>query len=329
MSAGDIDDKVEPPMVFHNAMRNNASFHAYIERAWRLKPVRSFFIPWGAGISDDGETVYISYDIQTVVDGVECENALVRHETTEWALRHFLGIGDDYSADPSGHRIANGIEFDRVRALLGYDNIDIYREVIDEQVLRDERIDFSGKPIPRDLALYPYESDDDVRARIMGEMFNDRSVEEWEKLHPTFSFRQDESDLPDDRLTRDCFLYLDPKPPNNQFAQCNTCRDWIVNDRCYIHRPDDEVPGSASCGLYVHGSPLKDGTPIGAVTPEQSGLVDREVRCENCHWGGPGNYTCALYELLNHLMPSTFNLDERIDPYGCCNAQKPRDNFNR
>ena|SRR5215467_13703196 len=118
----------------------------------------------------------------------------------------------------------------------------------------------------------------------------------------------------DDGLSRSTFLYLDPKPPEETFAQCSTCRDWITSGYCYIHRPTDEVPGSASCNLYVHGEPMASGTPIGAVTPEESGLVDREVRCENCRWFDDDN--CALFEALNIS-------DTKVNAKGCCNANQP------
>lgn len=130
------------------------------------------------------------------------------------------------------------------------------------------------------------------------------------------------SDAVDNRLKRDTFLYLDPEPPDERFAQCSTCRDWITNERCYIHRPDDKVPGSASCNLYVRGEPRTSGTPISAVTPEDSGLVDREVRCENCKWFDDG--TCNFYQLLNTVCPDVFDLDTSVDEKGCCNANQAR-----
>src|SRR5215831_16700836 len=118
MSTGDIDDKLGPEGELVNLRQRYPDLDAYLRDAWNFVPVRTFFIPLGAGINEDGTRVYISYDIQTNIDGVECENALVRHETTEWALREYCGIGEDYASDPSGHRLANLAEHDRVIELL-------------------------------------------------------------------------------------------------------------------------------------------------------------------------------------------------------------------
>jgi hypothetical protein len=129
------------------------------------------------------------------------------------------------------------------------------------------------------------------------------------------------------KLSRDAFLYLDPHGDKDYFAQCSTCQDWVRGDNlCVIHSPHVNVPGTASCGFYVHGDPQPPGTPVEfVVTPEESGLVDREVRCENCKWGGPTSYNCELYDLLNTYMSDIFLLDTQINPKGCCNAQQPRE----
>jgi hypothetical protein len=131
-----------------------------------------------------------------------------------------------------------------------------------------------------------------------------------------------------DKLTRDTFLYLDPVPDVDDFAQCSTCSMWMVNNLCSIHGSGVYVPGTASCGLYIYGQPNTDPQPGDTkdiVTPTESGLVDRPVRCENCRWGGPQEYECQLFDLLNRYMPDIFELDTAIDPKGCCNAQQPRE----
>lgn len=183
MASGDIDDTLGPGAELDNLRRQNIELDQYLIRAWQFKPVRTFFIPFGAGISNDGERVYISYDIQTCIDGVECENALVRHETTEWALREFAGIGKDYAADPSGHRLANRAEFEMVAALLAPrdDPWGLYSEIVDEQVINAERTRFDERPIPQDLALYPYSYG--MRGKLQEAMLNDRSWEEWAKIY--------------------------------------------------------------------------------------------------------------------------------------------------
>lgn len=127
------------------------------------------------------------------------------------------------------------------------------------------------------------------------------------------------------KLERDAFLYLNPEPGIDDFAQCSSCFMWVHGDnRCIIHGPRVRIPGSASCGFYVYGEPASEGTPTKAlVTAEESGLVDRPVRCENCQWGGPTTYKCRLFMGLNERLPDIFDLDEQIEPKGCCNAQLP------
>jgi hypothetical protein len=127
------------------------------------------------------------------------------------------------------------------------------------------------------------------------------------------------------KLSRDAFLYLNPEHGLDDFAQCSTCIMWVTTDnRCTIHGPRVKVPGTASCGFYVCGDPQPPGTETDAlVSAEESGLVDRPVRCENCQWGGPTTYKCRLFMGLNERLPDIFDLDEQIEPKGCCNAQLP------
>lgn len=127
------------------------------------------------------------------------------------------------------------------------------------------------------------------------------------------------------KITRDAFLYLDPRGPKTRFAQCSTCRDWVSGDRrCVIHGPRVTVSGTMSCGVYIYGTPQPPGTATSArITPEESGLVDREVRCENCvHFNGRTD-ECELFRLLNEKMGDIFDLDIAVDEHGCCNAQTP------
>jgi hypothetical protein len=126
------------------------------------------------------------------------------------------------------------------------------------------------------------------------------------------------------KITRDAFLYLAPRfAPKTRFAQCSTCRDWVTGDRrCVIHGSKITVPGGASCGLYVWGIANPKGTETRArVTPEESGLINREVRCENCKFFGDDE--CGLYRILNDRLGEYFDLDVKVDAHGCCNAQTP------
>ena len=126
------------------------------------------------------------------------------------------------------------------------------------------------------------------------------------------------------KLGAETFLYLNPEPNTPEFAQCATCRDWVTGDnKCVIHGPHVTVTNTMSCGLYVWGPPQPEGTPtVAIVTTTESGLVDREVRCENCiHFDYAGNSTCNFFVTLNDTLSQIFEIDENVEPKGCCNAQ--------
>lgn len=121
------------------------------------------------------------------------------------------------------------------------------------------------------------------------------------------------------RITENAFLYLAPKPPKNKHAQCSTCQVWLPKSkRCGFFGPDDHVIGNASCGLYVHGEPHEDQAITGAVTPQQAGYVEGQVRCENCTWYDDG--ICNLFKLLMRKMPDAFDLKPEVEAQACCNA---------
>lgn len=127
------------------------------------------------------------------------------------------------------------------------------------------------------------------------------------------------------KLQRDIFIYLEPKEPKDQFAQCSTCRMWTGKDgnTCSI-LGKTKVTGDMSCDLYVNGKPSPDlkGKEIASMTPKEAGLVKRSVRCENCR--SFKNGICMLYQTLNKSNPDLFSLNEKVNPRGCCNAQMPK-----
>ena len=124
------------------------------------------------------------------------------------------------------------------------------------------------------------------------------------------------------KVKRDAFLYIDGKGPDT--GQCSSCKLWVRDaDVCLIHGLHIKIKGGASCGLYVKGKPASAGLAQALVTPEESGLVNRKVRCENCRFAHKGATVCGLYLVLNSEMPELFQLDGHIEPQGCCNAQMP------
>lgn len=133
--------------------------------------------------------------------------------------------------------------------------------------------------------------------------------------------------FPNEKVSRDAFLYLPPKPPLDQFAQCSTCFMWTGSQRqrCTIHGPAVPVTGDMSCGFYIHGEPMLEMArkEVTRVRPEESGLVKRAVRCEDCRFFHATVSRCHLFDRLNRVLPDVFDLDPAVHPQGCCNAQTP------
>lgn len=116
------------------------------------------------------------------------------------------------------------------------------------------------------------------------------------------------------KIDRSAFLYMSPKGKN--FAQCATCF-MFTDPGCMIHAPDLGITKDMTCALYVKGTPRKGEKNIAMVTPEESGLADFQVRCQNCKYGGEH---CGLYKMLNAKLPDVFDLDTKIESSGCCNG---------
>lgn len=130
-------------------------------------------------------------------------------------------------------------------------------------------------------------------------------------------------------IDRSTFLYMEPKEEKNrdQFAQCGFCMMFTgeENETCTIHGPDERIIAGGSCGLYVEGDPMPDeaGHEMVSVTKDESGYVERQVRCENCAVFEADGTACTLYDNLNEMSHDLFRfeLDNKVDPKGCCNAQ--------
>ena len=87
---------------------------------------------------------------------------------------------------------------------------------------------------------------------------------------------------------------------------------------------DVKVTGAMTCTFYGNGKPMPEmaGKEHKIVTPEESGLEEREVRCINCSSSNNSSSKCNLYIELNK-MPN-FNLNINIKKSGCCNANTPK-----
>lgn len=118
-------------------------------------------------------------------------------------------------------------------------------------------------------------------------------------------------------MDRSTFIYLDPKTPHD-FAQCSTC--WkFTGKTCLEFSSKDVVKPTGSCNLYSTGDPQPDhlGKEHNSITPKEAGYVDRKVRCEHCEYFEKGDNDCLFFRSLN--------IDYKVNPDGCCNAQTPID----
>jgi len=127
------------------------------------------------------------------------------------------------------------------------------------------------------------------------------------------------------KIKRDAFLYYDGYQIN--FAQCGSC--WLFNrreERCAVLPSVDEVLRTDSCGYWGAGEydwNLRS-MELPRFKPEEVGFVRRQVRCENCAHFDAERRVCYLYETLNKDQPDLFDLDTKVVPGGCCNAQVPK-----
>jgi hypothetical protein len=167
MTAGSIDDKLGPEGELEKLRRRSALLDTYIS-TMGTRPVYRAGVPFGAGISQNGQFIYLDSRLDTVINGVDVGEALATHEQIEWALREYLKIGEDYEYDPRGHRLANRAEYEVVTLLFPdlepQEAWDLYDEFIDPQIRKIEGEDLSN--CPSDLATYPYEHDKALMEKI-------------------------------------------------------------------------------------------------------------------------------------------------------------------
>ena len=120
------------------------------------RPVLRAHVPYGAGISRDGQTVYIDARLDLHLNSVDLSPALSAHEQVEFGLRQFAKIGEDYAADPRGHRLANRAEYDKLSEL--FPNLDadeawnMYNKHLEPQIRAIENLPFEN--IPYNLATH-------------------------------------------------------------------------------------------------------------------------------------------------------------------------------
>lgn len=119
------------------------------------------------------------------------------------------------------------------------------------------------------------------------------------------------------KITRSAFGYLEGD--DARFAQCGSCA--FGKDTCAVMSDEKVSPSIGSCIFYIKGAPVRERN-IAALSRQQTGYVERQVRCENCRFFGQGH--CGLYRVLNKSQGAVFDLEEKVDRHACCNAQTPR-----
>lgn len=130
------------------------------------------------------------------------------------------------------------------------------------------------------------------------------------------------------RIFRDAFIYLEPLALKNDddFAQCSSCVFFhSVEETCAIHGKSIRVKSDASCDFYLNGLPNTVENFIADLDSRYTGLVRRQVRCENCRYSGSEATVCNLFKTLNEKLPELFDCETVIEPKACCNAQEPKD----
>lgn len=143
----------------------------------------------------------------------------------------------------------------------------------------------------------------------------------------------------DTRYDRSVMGYIEPPADDDdadEFAQCEDCILWTGPDRerCGVHGAKLQITAEHTCNYYMHGHApafLRAALwhlarLITILKPSQSGLVHRQVRCENCRFfdtTGEPHVHCDLYTQLNLQYPRLFHLDRYVKPKACCNFQNP------
>lgn len=117
-------------------------------------------------------------------------------------------------------------------------------------------------------------------------------------------------------MDRSTFLYIGPKS-GDKTGQCASCKMWLKDHKlCSLHGKNVKIEATMSCGLWVTGGPAKESEMehvSAAVTPKESGLVNKQVRCINCEYFKKDENECLLFEILGIE-------DHTVDANGCCNA---------
>ena len=116
-------------------------------------------------------------------------------------------------------------------------------------------------------------------------------------------------------VTKKDVLYFPPEMIGaREGAHCGVCRLMIENGlRCMVMRATVSAEKGV-CGLYVHGTPQKDGKS-GVLSPEVAGYTeDGPTHCDNCEYG-PGKAVGRCQKASGIGI---------VEANGCCDAWEKR-----
>ena len=275
-------------------------------------------IPFLGGSNNAGDTVFFD---RRFVEAVKAGKVLYDgkpfdprpflkiHEAVEGAAIRLLGTNydtDNAKGLPGGHLIATWAERRAVQHA-GLDWVK-YQAALKPWIRADEHEQVTNPP--PDLLTVPYRGTPQAR--------------EVEKSPGGYvpAADQDTQGPVAQKITRDGFGYMEPDgdDDDDEFAQCATCVMRVNGElKCGVMGAR-AVPADGTCVEYIEGDGIP--APIANLPPDEIGYTVRPVRCENCEFGGSDD--CALYADLNQARPQIFDLDTKIKPQGCCNANTPK-----
>ena len=133
-------------------MINDRRFQRRLAEIKTIRVNRRFDIPYVAGYSETGNTIFIDRHLSTLMEKRDIQYLLVTHEVTEKALLDIFHL--DYQ---QAHHIATNIEHEI--ALKSGVNWERYLKFLDPQMktIGSDKV----KVVPKDLDIEPYQDEKD------------------------------------------------------------------------------------------------------------------------------------------------------------------------
>jgi hypothetical protein len=160
MSSGHLDEEPATQRATQAELDKHPDLVAFL--ATEPNVSREFKVPYLAGASKDGKTVYIDRDLPTVLPktGIAVDRYIGLHERSEWWLMTRLGMDYLGKAGTDGaHHFAVRIEHNGL--IEDGCDPDAYEDELATYIKEDEHADLKPADLPPDLFLGPYEDDED------------------------------------------------------------------------------------------------------------------------------------------------------------------------